>query len=77
MINSREQYDSLFQGFWIEDYQFRSADVAVIHGTIEALRDVARAATHFAARGYEKPQPDWRQPTIDALSALPEWILEE
>ncbi len=47
---------------------------------IKALREVARAAVCFVASGYEKPQPDWRQPTIDALAVIEEkapWLLEK
>ena len=43
----------------------------------ESLRTVARAAQHFAARGYERPCYEWRTPVLEALDALPAWVLKE
>ena len=60
--------------------QYDGADNLPALGTvdlIEALREVAWAAKHFAARGYEHPQYEWRTAVIGALDALPEWVLEE
>lgn len=72
MIKTREEYEALkdtqylylVSDTWHED----------LWGTLEALRNVARAAQEltYQPNGYE----DWK-PVLKAIDALPAWVLEE
>lgn len=78
MIDNMKEYDAMLMRLG-NDFPNKEAhsDMGKLHDTFLALRNVARAAQHFAAPGYERPQYEWRTPVIEALDALPAWCLEE
>ena len=76
MIETKEQYDRIVNEAGHVIVGVLELRVKDLTETIEALRDVARAAKRHAAKGYANSQPDWRYVVLEKLDALPDWLLE-
>ena len=55
MIETREQWEKMFEEIPT------ITDIQDVRETIEALREVAKAARGMAARGYAQPNIHWRE----------------
>jgi diaminopimelate decarboxylase len=89
MIDTKEEHERMLQmGVDAVGQPFHfhcgAPDFISLMETIEALREVARAAKPAVVRlqllqaaGPLGKSPKWTQDIVDAIDALPDWLLEK